>query len=282
MTPIILTQLNIYPIKSCGGIPLERARLTRWGLEHDRNWMVVDANGMFQTQRQHPRLALVQPQIADDALVIRAPDMPALEVPLEASEYAGSKPVVQVWRDQLPALDAGEVAASWFSRCIGTPLRLVRFDPQVQRVCDPAWTRQLHAVTQFPDGFPILLLGEASLEDLNARLLQRARAPVPMTRFRPNVVVSGLAAYEEDRIEQVEFPAVTLKLIKPCKRCVTTTVDPLTGARDALWPSEPLETLVGYRLNSTVNGAAFGQNALIVVGEGAQLQVGQSAQVRHY
>jgi uncharacterized protein YcbX len=140
----------------------------------------------------------------------------------------------------------------------------------------------VHAVTQFPDGFPILLLSEASLDDLNTRLMQRARAPVPMTRFRPNVVMDGLSAYEEDRIELVEFPDATLQLIKPCKRCVTTTVDPLTGARDALWPSEPLETLVGYRLNSTVNGAAFGQNALIVVGEGVQLEVGQSARVRHY
>jgi len=280
MRHLTLTQLNIYPIKSCGGIALPRALITRWGLEYDRSWMVVDAQGTFVTQRRHPRLALVQPTITGDALEIRAPDMPLLRVPLAAGDYAVTAgPCVTVWDDQLPALDAGEAAAGWFSRHLDLPVRLVRFDPQIQRICDPEWTRALHAVTQFSDGFPILLISEASLAGLNSRLLQRGRAPVPMQRFRPNVVIAGLDAHEEDRIHRLEFadPQVTLELVKPCKRCVTTTVDPRSGARDAQWPSEPLETLLGYRLDPQLKGATFGQNALIVVGEGAWLEVGQSA-----
>jgi uncharacterized protein YcbX len=281
MHDLTLTQLNIYPIKSCARIALERARLTPWGLEHDRSWMVVDTKGMFLTQRQQPRLALIQPQITSTALHVSAPQMPPLELPLAASDYAGSDASqVQVWRDLLPAFDAGEHAARWFTQFLEQPVRLVRFDPQVPRVVDRTWTGELQAVTQFSDGFPLLLLSEASLQDLNARLLQRERAVVPMTRFRPNLVVSGCTAFEEDHVDRVEFldTQVALKLVKPCKRCITTTVDQDTGLRDARWPSEPLETLLGYRMHEQLRGAAFGQNALLVAGAGAMLEIGQRAQ----
>jgi uncharacterized protein YcbX len=278
MHGLTLTQLNIYPIKSCAGIALERALITRWGLEYDRSWMVVDVRGMFLTQRRHPRLARVQPQIMGEVLEIRAPEMPLLQVPLAASDYTGSSVHrVLVWDDVLAAFDAGAAAADWFSQYLDLPVRLVRFDPQVERSCDRDWTRELHAVTQFSDGFPILVISEASLEDLNSRLSQRGRVPVPMTRFRPNVVINGCSAYEEDHVDLIEFldSQVALKLIKPCKRCVTTTVDQGTGARDVRWPSEPLETLLGYRMHAELRGATFGQNALIVAGEGALLEVGQ-------
>lgn len=280
MRELTLTELNIYPIKSCGRIALERARLTPWGLEHDRNWMVVDAKGLFLTQRQQPRLAQIQPQIVGSRMHVSAPQMPLLELPVAAGDYAGGQtPQVRVWRDVVRALDAGETAAQWFSQFLGQPARLVRFDPQVPRVVDRDWTGELHAVTQFSDGFPILLLGEASLQDLNARLLQRAREQVPMARFRPNVVVSGFGAYQEDHADLVEVTAngVVLKLVKPCKRCITTTVDQDTGTRDQRWPSEPLETLLGYRMHAELRGATFGQNALIVAGAGATLEVGQRA-----
>lgn len=282
MHQLTVTQLNIYPIKSCGGIALTRALLTRWGLEHDRSWMVVDEQGIFITQRRHPRLALIQPTITETLLEMRAPDLPLLQVPLAAGDYpVDPMRPVSVWEDRLPALDAGAEAAAWFSRHLGMPARLVRFDPRIERTCDPDWTRDVHAVTQFSDGFPILLISEASLEGLNARLLQRGRVPVPMQRFRPNVVIGGLAAHEEDRIELLALAGsqVRLKLVKPCKRCVTTTVDPCTGARDARWPSEPLETLLGYRMDAQLKGATFGQNALIVAGEGSWLQVGQGAHI---
>jgi uncharacterized protein len=283
MQHVALTQLNIFPIKSCGGIALEQARTTEWGLEHDRSWMLVDARGTFLTQRKYPRMALIQPAIADPVLEIRAPGMSALQVPLAPEEYThGVIPSVVVWRHQLPALDAGQDAAAWFSEFLQMPVRLVRFDPKVRRVCDRAWTAQIEAVTQFSDGFPILVLSEASLEGLNARLQQRGRAAVPMLRFRPNVVVSGLDVHEEDRIDRLEFTAVgvTLDLVKPCTRCVLTTVDPSTGTRDAHWPTEPLETLRDYRIDPTLNGVTFGQNALVTAGVGAVLEVGQAAEVR--
>jgi uncharacterized protein len=280
MHDLTLTQLSIYPIKSCGRIALDRARLTPWGLEYDRSWMVVDAKGVFLTQRQRPRLALIQPQIADTVLRVSAPQMPPLELPLAASDYAGSRiPQVQVWRDLLPAFDAGEEAAGWFSRFLEQPVRLVRFDPQVSRIVDRDWTGELQAVTQFSDGFPLLLLSEASLQDLNVRLVQRRREAVPMARFRPNLVVSGCAAYEEDQVGRIEFldTQVVLELVKPCKRCVTTAVDQDSGSRDARWPSEPLETLLAYRMHARLRGATFGQNALLVAGEGTLLEVGQRA-----
>src|SRR5262245_61185017 len=136
MQLLTLTQLNIYPIKSCAGIALERALVTRWGLDHDRSWMVVDAQGMFVTQRRHPRLALVQPTLMSDVLEIRAPQMPPLQVPLAADAYTAGPAPVTVWDDALPALDAGAEAARWFSRHLELPVRLVRFDPRVQRTCD--------------------------------------------------------------------------------------------------------------------------------------------------
>ncbi len=280
MRQIALTQLNIYPIKSCGGIALDRAVLTPEGLQHDRSWMLVDDEGKFLTQRKHPRMALVKPAIVGDALQITAPDMPSLQVPLAPENYTQRAAFeVTVWRDQLPALDAGAAAAGWFSRYLEVAVRLVRFDPAVRRVVDREWTAGQESLTHFSDGFPVLIVSEASLADLNARLLARERAALPMQRFRPNVVVSGLTAFEEDQLDLLEFASagVTLQLVKPCARCAITTVDPATGARDAHWPTEPLETLADYRTHPQLKGVFFGQNALVIRGDGAQLEVGQAA-----
>jgi uncharacterized protein YcbX len=277
-----ISQLNVYPIKSCAGVARDTVRLTAYGLEHDRNWMVIDAAGRFVTQRTHPRLALVQPTLAGDALVVSTPGMAALELPLDPAALAGA-PVVSatVWSDTVAALDAGEVAARWFSEVLGAPMRLVRFDPSQQRIASRKWTGDATATVRFADGFPLLVLGSASLDDLNARLASKGVDRIPPDRFRPNLVLDGLDAYEEDYTETLRVTAnggeVELRIVKPCTRCPIPTIDQARGAPDPRWPSEPTDTMSTYRSDSRVGGGiTFGQNAIIVAGEGNTLAVGQT------
>lgn len=277
-----ISQLNVYPIKSCAGISRDAVRLTPHGLEHDRNWMVVDPNGRFLTQRTHGRLALVQPSLEGNALAVRGPGMAALELPLDAAALAGA-PVVAatVWKDTVAALDAGDGAARWFSDFLDTPVRLVRFDPGSERTANAKWTGGDTAQVRFADGFPLLVLSEASLDDLNARLRAKRVDPIPMNRFRPNLVLGGVQAYEEDYTDRLRIEAasgeVELRLVKPCTRCPIPTIDQALGAPDPRWPNEPTDTMSAYRADSRVDGAvSFGQNAIVIAGAGQTLSVGQA------
>lgn len=279
-----ISGLYVYPIKSCAGIALSEARLLPTGLEYDRNWMVVDPCGRMLTQRSHARLALVKVALGETDLIVTAPGMQALHTPLAVS--ALHNPTVletSVWRDTMRAFDTGAATADWFSAFLGEPVRLARFDPAVARVADRQWTGELEAVTQFADGFPLLVIGEASLDDLNQRLNDKGAPSIPMNRFRPNLVVSGLDAYEEDYVEnvtiQVRDAAVQLQLVKPCSRCPIPTIDQATGAHDPDWPNEPLDTMGAYRANARLDGAlTFGQNAIIAAGVGTLLAVGQTVE----
>lgn len=265
-----ITELNIYPVKSCRGIALTRALLQPAGLEHDREWMIVRPNGRFVTQREQPRLASIVPAIQAGFLVLRAPEGGELCVPLQ---HDGAIMQCLCWRDTCPAIDAGDQAAAWLNRNLGEPLRLVRFDAAHRRLSSLDWTDGVEAENRFTDGYPLLLLSEASLTDLNSRLA----VPVPMNRFRPNLVLGGLAPYEEDAVDELYADGLRLRAVKPCTRCVVTTTDQQTGQ---VTGPEPIRTLTTYRLSRHPPGVLFGQNLIVLGGAGSELQVGMPLQVR--
>ncbi|CAB3718056.1 MOSC domain-containing protein [Paraburkholderia rhynchosiae] len=277
-----ISELFIYPIKSCAGIALNEARLLATGLEYDRYWMAVDSNGAMLTQRAYPRMALIKVEIASHELVIRAPGMSELRTPLDAAQLdAPFKVATTVWRDAAYGLDTGEECAAWFSTFLGIPARLLRFDPGRERVVDPAYTESVGgATTHFADGFPLLVIGQTSLDDLNTRLNAKGAPSIPINRFRPNLVLSGLEAYEEDFVETLSIDhAVELRLVKPCSRCPMPTIDQTKGERNPDWPNEPTDTMSVYRANPQRNGAiTFGNNALVMSGAGASLRVGQTVE----
>lgn len=258
--------LWIYPVKSCRGIALPQARLGERGLEHDRQWMIVDGAGRFLTQRHAPRLALVSVALSATELELAAPGAAPLSIPRDAP---GPSCGVTVWNDTLPAIDQGRRAATWLSAWLGREARMVRFDPRVRRFCNPAYAGDSGAHTGFADAYPLLVLSEASLVDLNTRLA----SPLPMNRFRPNLVLSGIEAYDEDHIDQVRIGRVTLKLVKPCTRCQITTTDQATAEVGI----EPLRTLALYRRNEQLDGVTFAMNAIVLDGEGASISVGERA-----
>ncbi|QSN61796.1 MOSC domain-containing protein [Caballeronia sp. M1242] len=278
----VLNELYVYPIKSCAGIALQRAMLRETGLEYDRNWMVTDASGGMLTQRTHPRMALIRTAFDGGDLVIDAPGMPTLRTPLDAAALSNAEPMrATVWRDTVDALDTGAQTAQWFSELLGMPTRLARFAPQARRNVDQKWTAPLTTHTRFADGFPLLLLGQASLDDLNARLAQKGAPAIAANRFRPNLVIGGLDAYEEDFVEDMLIRAdgrdVQLRLVKLCTRCPVPTIDQSTGAPNPDWPHEPLDTMTTYRASAQHDGKlTFGKNAVVVEGEGAMLETGQA------
>jgi uncharacterized protein YcbX len=265
--------LYVYPVKSCAGVALDAAELGPAGLALDRAWMVVDAQGLFLTQRQWPRMALVRSGIGAEGLTLNAPEMPPLRVPLEP---AGKKPLrAQVWKDTVDAWDAGDDAAQWFSAFLQKPgLRLARFNPAVRRLSNLEWTRGVQAVNQFADGYPLLVVSDAAVAELNQRL---AGPPVTLARFRPNLVLSGMAAHDEDRLAEIRIATPTglvrLKPVKPCTRCPIPDIDPDTAQPDP----RVLPALAAYRADPRVNGAlTFGMDAIILEGVGQTLRVGDA------
>ena len=272
-----ISQLFIHPIKSCGSIAVNEAPLIETGFEYDREWMVVDGDGALVTQRDLPRMALIQPTLRLSDLVLRAPGMLALHLQLDAVEGDCR---VRVWNETVDAFDMGDLAAQWFSDCLGQPLlRLARFNPDVQRLASAEWTGAIAARTAFSDAFPLLVLSTASLAELNRRLAATGHDAVTMQRFRPNIVIDGLAdAHGEDFIDTLTIESadgpVVLKLVKPCSRCTIPDVDPVTAV-----PGHSVaDTMSAYRANARVGGAlAFGQNAIIVAGVGHRLRVGAAA-----
>jgi len=264
-----LSALHIYPIKSCRGIRLAAARLTPTGLADDRHWMLVRPSGRFVTQRELPRMALIATALSERALTLDAPGMAPLSV---AREQSGDSANVTVWGFTGRGIDCGEGAAHWCTSFLGTPLRLMRFDASAPRECSAEWTGEVRAVTEFADGFPILVISRASLSELNARLT----TDLPMERFRPNLVIDDVGPYDEDRIHELRADGIAIRIVKPCTRCVITTTEQSTGERDGV---EPLAMLKNYRFNAQLRGVMFGQNAIIVRGVGATLSEGQRFEV---
>ncbi len=282
----IVSQLVVYPVKSCAGVLVKEALLTETGLEFDRAWMVVDERGDFLTQRELPRMALIQPQLKYHEMILRAPGMLALHVKLDEVEA----PVrVRVWDDEVAAYDMGKVAAQWFTDFLGTTARLVRFDPEHQRLSDLKWTGGLEALNQFNDGFALLVISEASLTQFNKKMLAAGSAAVGMARFRPNIVLSDsvdaagaaggslIAAHDEDRLNVLHIATdegvVQLKPVKPCPRCPIPNIDPATGACSP----DVSDLLQTYRQDARVNGAVtFGMNTIVLSGVDHLLKVGQT------
>jgi uncharacterized protein len=278
----ILTELNLYPIKSCAGIALREATITPAGLmsEHifDREWMVIDEAGNFMTQRAHPRMALITPRIKADTLELRAPGMLRLELPLGLPAPEDERTLtVRVWDDEVRAYDCDDTTATWFSKFLATSCRLVRFHAEAKRQASAKWTGGVDAPTLFSDGFPMLVISAASLADLNAKLTAQGRAALPMNRFRPNIVIDGVDAFEEDYAETINIGTTTLKPVKPCARCIIPSVDQSSGDIGA----DPLDILRGYRANPKVDGGiAFGMNAVLLEGEGQVLRIGQDVDIK--
>jgi uncharacterized protein YcbX len=234
---VFVSALFVYPVKGCRGIALERAHVEARGVRHDRRWTLVDEEGTTVTQRTHPRLALVDVALDGDALVLSSRDAgaPALRLPLAPD---GRRRSVTVWNDTVEAIDAGDEAARWATELLGVPASIAHMPDDVRRQVKPAYSRP-GDVVGFADAFPLLLATTASLADLNARM----ERPLPMDRFRPNVVVDGSEAWAEDAWTLVRVGGLSVRVVKPCDRCVVTTTDQRTGERGV----EPLRTLATFR-----------------------------------
>jgi uncharacterized protein len=265
----IVQELNIYPVKSCRGIPLQSAKLVQTGLQWDRHWMIIDATGSFITQRTHPQLARLQPAIEGESLVLRQEGFSPLQVPLEPR---GESLQVIVWKDRCTALDQGDEAGQWLSDAIKDSVRLVRVPTAIDRMANAQYAGPDPQPVTFVDGFPILVTNRASLDDLN----QRMPEALPMARFRPNIVLEDLPAFAEDRIAALRIGNVTLRLVKPCTRCVITSTDQQTGERGA----NPLPYLRKFRFDKSLLGVTFGENAVVAAGIGHTIERGQACAAR--
>jgi uncharacterized protein len=249
MSEIRLSALYRYPVKSLAGHRLTGGRLDAFGLEGDRRWMVVDREGGYITQRELPEMALISTRMEGDSLVLQAPGRPSLTIDRPSESAEGI--YVRVWNDRCEARNCGDEVEGWLSEFLGRDCRLVYMaDGEVRRV-DPRFA-QAEDRTAFSDGFPLLLISQASLDDLNRRL----EIPLPMIRFRPNLVVTGCEPYAEDGWSLIRVGDISLRVVKPCARCKITTVDPCTAETG----SEPLKTLSTYRRQG--NKILFGQNLL--------------------
>lgn len=279
--PLQIEQLWIYPVKSCAGIRLSRAELEPAGLAWDRAWMVVDADGVFVSQRELPRMALIQPAFRSGQLQLDAPGMLPLHLGLDIDPGLRRAPV-EVWDDRALAWDMGDAAALWFSEFLQAGLRLVRFDPAWRRLSSAQWTQGIEASNRFSDGFPLLVVSGASLAELNERLQAAGHEAVGIERFRANLVLGGIESHDEDRLAELVFPlegggAVRLQPVKPCARCPIPDIDPAT----ARLGSQVRDTLQTYRQDKRLLGAiTFGMNAIVREGAGATLSEGQAGSGR--
>lgn len=267
-----IASLHLYPVKSCRGLDLDAASLGPRGLEAhdlgDRQWAVIDPGGAVLTQREFPALALVEPRPVAGGLVLSAPGMPSFEVSSTAGQ-AGAR--AEIWGDTVDVIDAGAQAAARLSAYLGVAARLVRFDDRAKRASDPRRTGGIEALNRFSDGYPLLLIARATLADFNRRWTQAGHAPLPMDRFRPNVVLDGVGPYEEDHLASLEHADFALRPVKACARCSIPSVDQATGA---VGPA-PLELLATYRFDAGLQGATLGQNAVLARGLGATLRIGE-------
>ncbi|TVQ53036.1 MAG: MOSC domain-containing protein [Spirulina sp. DLM2.Bin59] len=261
--------LWIYPIKGARGIALEQVRVMATGFEYDRHWMIVNPQGQFMTQRQHPQLARLVVAITPKGLRLSlGENLAPMVIPLAPT---GTECPVQVWRTETIGLDQGEAIAQWLSHHLATPCRLVAQSPHHPRPTDPAYAPG--GQVSFADGYPVLLTNTASLKDLNERIEANQGEPVGMERFRPNLVIESGVAFGEDAWRSLSIGAVNFKAVKGCDRCIVTTTDQHTGARNP--NKEPLKTLATFRQRQ--GKVYFGEN-LIPQTEGV-IQVGDEVTI---
>lgn len=259
---IYLSGMFIYPVKSLRGVAVAEARLDRWGVQHDRRYMLVDGAGRFLTQRQYPRMVLIQPQPMPGGWMLNAPGMPCLPLPFAPDEAPARR--VKVWDDECDAWVAPEQFGRWFSQFLGVDCQLVYFPDTAQRQVDLKYAA-VGVQTSFSDGFPLLLTSRSSLDELNLAMPQ----PVDMLRFRPNLVITGAQAFTEDSWKQIKVGELTLDVVKPCSRCVIPSLDMETGQKG----TQPVLEVLKAKRRGADGKVYFGQN-LIHRGEGV-LQVGE-------
>lgn len=270
MVSVTVQELNVYPLKSARGIREARVRLAATGFEWDRHWMVVREDGTFLTQRTHPLLARIVTELTSEGLALTAHGLEPLVLSL--APQGASRPV-RIFKDTCEGLDQGDEAAAWVSRALGEPARIVRTPATPDRKASPEFAGPRPAPVAFPDGYPILVCNRASLDDLNGRLPEA----LPMERFRPSLVLAGLAPFAEDRIAAIEIGPITLTLVKPCTRCIIPSTDQRTGIRGF----DPLPVLRTFRFDRKLLGVTFGENAVISRGVGELLERGAECRVAY-
>jgi len=282
---IVLKEINIYPIKSCKGITLQKAKIGPYGLENDRRWMVYNTEtNRFCTQRTFPKMALISTSFEGNYLCLNFPEMPTMKIATKGKEQL-QEPIVSnigLWKNEVRGVDEGDSIANWISDCLQTPgLRLIRLCDNHDRCIPEEWMhkdmKNTNQLVSYADGFPFLLASEESLADLNSRLPSGIDR-LPMMRFRPNFVVGGLdVGFDEDTWSKINIGNTTFRVTKKCTRCKLTTVDPQTGAFAG---DEPLRTLKTFRkgLLEGKDEVCFGQN-LVHEKSGGQVEVGQIIQI---
>lgn len=249
--PLFVQNLYLYPIKSLGGIAVQEALVEERGFKYDRRWMLVDPSGEFLTQRQHPKLALLQVALGKSELTVFSKVDSSRKITFDLEMNSGKEMQVKVWGDEVAALQVAPTVSAWFSDFLGMDVELVVMPESSHRKLDPRYAVQEESVS-FADGMPYVIIGQASLDELNGRLAD----PVGMDRFRPNLVFSGGDAYAEDQFKQLQIGEVEFQVVKPCARCVMITVDQEKGTKG----KEPLATLATYRSQGAK--VYFGQNAV--------------------
>jgi uncharacterized protein len=262
---ISLSSLIYYPIKACRGFEVHESKVERMGLEHDRRMMVVTPEGEFLTQREYPKLALITPTLIKDSVTLSAPSFNPIHFNIQRSGPAWP---VDIWKSKgVDAIDQGDESAQWFSDWLGVPVRLVHIADGFKRKLNADYAIHADDHTGFADGYPILIISEESLQDLNSRLDSK----LPMNRFRPNIVIAGCEPFAEDSWKRIKFGEIEMAIVKPCARCVVTTIDKETLEKS----KEPLKTLSTYRNHEL--GAIFGMNVIPL--NSGRLEVGMSVQV---
>ncbi len=247
---MIVKSLHYYPVKSCAGVELDSAHISNRGILNDRIFMLVDKDNVFMSQRKNRKMALIKPVLSGQGLTLTAPGMNA--VSLSFLDY-GAGLDVTVWKDRCQAIDQGKEVSDWLSNFLGTSARLVMLSKTSKRKLGPEFALTENNQTGFADGFPFLLISQESLDDLNGRL----KNPITMNRFRPNIVVEGCAAFDEDGWRKIKIGDVVFEIVKPCVRCVITTIDQVSLET----AKEPLATLATYRV-SPKGGVMFRQNMI--------------------
>ncbi len=266
---ISLGAIHIYPVKALGGISLSQSTVTPRGLQNDRRFLVVDVNDQFLTQREHPKMATVWVEIENGDIIFSAPDIESVSFPAMPKELPTR--TVQVWSSHVRAHTVTPEADHWLSDYLGTAVQLVYMPDSAERRINPEYAKNGEIVS-FADGYPLLIVSEASLADLNARIVANSGQPLPMNRFRPNLVIRGCEAFAEDRLGEIAIGEAVFRAVKPCVRCQVTTTDQAAGV--ARGP-EPLQTLATYR--DSANGVMFGMNLIpvtlgtVAVGDGVTL-----------
>ena len=249
---LVVSELYIYPVKSLGGIPINHGELTDRGFRHDRRWMLVDENNRFLTQREHPRMAMLQTVLTEDGIHVLHKTQTASNIIIPFSYSPDKRIVVNIWDDVCEAVTVDDKLDEWFSDALSISCKLVHMPDNTMRKVDERYAVSKNEVTSFSDAYPLLMISKESLNDLNNRLPE----PLPVNRFRPNIVMEGGLPYEEDRMQHFRINEINFYGVKLCARCSIPTIDQETGKKN----KEPTKTLADYRRKG--QNVYFGQNVL--------------------